>query len=243
MRRMSRLRHVPGALALLVMLFAMAVAPINAQEGTTFQAAVVTNNHYDPTLRHNIPNLQVVRGGVTTSVNFLDHYNNTGGLTRWGYPTSEVIEEEPGNLAQYYQRGVVDWHWRPDLGRYELERRLTWDFFGGGAGVSVDQGVEPGRTNPNPGTILGPWGHKVSDFSIEGIFTGFKGFFESLGGVQSFGLPKTDARIDHNSPVRCIYKLPIPASPASTSRLQYLNITRAIRNRSNCACLATISAT
>ena len=200
MRRMSRLRHVPGALALLVMLFAMAVAPINAQEGTSFQSAVVTNNHYDPTLKHNIPNLQIVRGGVTTSVNFLDHYNNTGGLTRWGYPTSEVIEEEPGNLAQYYQRGVVDWHWRSDLGRYELERRLTWDFFGGGAGVSVDQGVEPGRTNPNPGTILGPWGHKVSDFSIEGIFTGFKGFFESLGGVQSFGLPKTDARIDQNSP-------------------------------------------
>ena len=200
MRRMSRLRHVPGALALLVMLFAMAVAPINAQEGTSFQSAVVTNNHYDPTLKHNIPNLQIVRNGVTNSVNFLDHYNNTGGLTRWGYPTSEVIEEEIGNLAQYYQRGVVDWHWRSDLGRYELERRLTWDFFGGGAGVSVDQGVEPGRTNPNPGTILGPWGHKVSDFSIEGIFTGFKGFFESLGGVQSFGLPKTDARIDQNSP-------------------------------------------
>ena len=105
MRRLNRLRHVPGALALLVMLFAMAVAPINAQEGTTFQSAVVTNNHYDPTLRQNIPNLQIVRGGVTTSVNFLDHYNNTGGLTRWGYPTSEVIEEEVGNLAQYYQRG------------------------------------------------------------------------------------------------------------------------------------------
>ena len=200
MRRMSRLHHVLGALALLVALFAMAVAPISAQDGTTFQAAVVTNNHYDPTLRHNIPNLQVVRGGVTTSVNFLDHYNNTGGLTRWGYPTSEVIEEEPGNLAQYYQRGVVDWHWRPDLGRYELERRLAWDFFGGGSGVSVDQGVEPGRTNPNPGTILGPWGHKISDFSIEGIFTGFKGFFEALGGIQSFGFPKTDARIDTNSP-------------------------------------------
>ena len=200
MRRMSRLRHVPGALALLVMLFAMAVAPINAQEGTTFSSAVVTNNHYDPTLRHNIPNLQIVRNGVTNSVNFLDHYNNTGGLTRWGYPTSEVIEEETGNLAQYYQRGVVDWHWRPDLGRYEMERRLAWDFFGGGSGVSVDQGVEPGRTNPNPGTILGPWGHKVSDFSIEGIFTGFKGFFEALGGIQSFGFPKTDARIDTNSP-------------------------------------------
>ena len=243
MRRMSRLRHVLGALALLVMLFAMAVAPINAQEGTSFQSAVVTNNHYDPTLKHNIPNLQIVRNGVTNSVNFLDHYNNTGGLTRWGYPTSEVIEEEVGNLAQYYQRGVVDWHWRPDLGRYEMERRLTWDFFGGGAGVSVDQGVEPGRTNPNPGTILGPWGHKISDFSIEGIFTGFKGFFEALGGIQSFGFPKTDARIDTNSPGTLHIQSANPGFTRQYFQRQYLNITRAIRNRSNCACLATISAT
>ncbi len=184
----------------MVVLFVLAVAPTNAQEATTFTSAVVTNNHYDSTLRHNIPNLQVTRSGATHSVNFLDHYNSTGGITRWGFPTSEVVEEETGNLAQYYQRGVVDWHWRPDLGRYVMERRLAWDFFGGGAGGSVDQGVEPGRTNPNPGITLGPWGHKVSDFSIEGIFTGFRGFYESLGGVQAFGFPKTDARIDKNAP-------------------------------------------
>lgn len=199
MRRVIRLRHIPGALAFAVLVFVMAVAPLSAQEATTFRSAVVTKNHYDPTLKHNIPNLQVVRNGQTHSVNFLDHYNATGGITRWGYPTSEVIEEETGNLAQYYQRGVVDWHWRPDLGRYEIERRLAWDFFGGGSGGSVDQGVEPGRTNPNPGVLTGPWGHKVSDFSIEGIFTGFKGFFDALGGVQSFGFPKTDARIDNNA--------------------------------------------
>lgn len=212
MRRKFRLRHAPKALALpralalpkalafLVLFVALAAPPINAQEVTTFSSAVVTRNYYDETLKHNIPNLQVVRNGRTHSVNFLDHYNSTGGITRWGFPTSEIIEEETGNLAQYYQRGVVDWHWRPDLGRYELERRLAWDFFGGGAGGSVDQGVEPGRLNPNPGTLLGPWGHKVSDFSIEGIFTGFKGFYDSLGGIQAFGFPKTDARIDTNAP-------------------------------------------
>ena len=184
----------------MVVLLVLATVPANAQEATTFSSAVVTKNHYDSTLRHNIPNLQITRNGVTHSVNFLDHYSSTGGITRWGFPTSEVIEEETGNLAQYYQRGVVDWHWRPDLGRYVMERRLAWDFFGGGAGGSVDQGVEPGRTNPNPGVVLGPWGHKVSDFSIEGIFTGFRGFYESLGGVQAFGFPKTDARIDKNAP-------------------------------------------
>ena len=200
MRRLIHFRHIPGVFAFLTLIFVSAVAPTTAQEATTFSSAVVTRNHYDPTLQHNIPNLQVTRSGATYSVNFLDHYTSTGGLTRWGYPTSEVIEEENGNLAQYYQRGVVDWHWRPDLGRYVMERRLAWDFFGGGAGGSVDQGVEEWRTNPNPGTLIGPWGHKVSDFSVEGIFVGFKGFFDALGGVQAFGFPKTDARADSNAP-------------------------------------------
>ena len=199
MQCMNRVRHITGVLALVVLLFTLASAPINAQEATTFTSAVVTKNFYDVTLKHNIPNLQVTRNGVTSSVNFLDHYSSTGGLTRWGFPTSEVVEEETGNLAQYYQRGVVDWHWRPDLGRYVMERRLAWDFFGGGAGGSVDLGVEPGRTNSHPGDVVGPWGHKVSDFSIRGIYTGFKSFFESLGGVNAFGFPKTDARIDTNA--------------------------------------------
>lgn len=200
MRCMNRARHIVGALALMALLFAPAAALVNAQEATTFSAAVVTNNAYvvsdDGTLRHNIPNLQVTRNGVSHTVNFVDHYNATGGLTRWGYPTSEVMEEEIGNLAQYYQRGVVDWHWRADLGRYVMERRLAWDYFGGGLGGSIDQGVEPGILNPHPGTVLGEWGHKVSDFSIDGRYTGFKSFFDSLGGVEAFGYPKTDARID-----------------------------------------------
>ncbi|MDE2815317.1 MAG: hypothetical protein OXM03_07455 [Chloroflexota bacterium] len=180
----------------MALLFVPATAPSHAQESTTFSLALVTKNYYDTTLKHNIPNLQVTRNGVSHSINFLDHYNATGGLTRWGYPTSEVIEEEVGNLAQYYQRGVVDWHWRADLGRYVMERRLAWDYFGGGLGGSVDQGVEPGILNPHPGDLVGPWGHKVSDFSIDGRYTGFKSFYESLGGVDAFGYPKTDARAD-----------------------------------------------
>ena len=198
-RSMKTLRHTLGALALLVLFFMLAAAPSHAQEATTFPAATVTGNFYNETLRHNIPNLLVTRNDETHNVNFLDHYRATGGLIRWGHPTSEVIEEETGNLAQYYQRGVVDWHWRADLGGYVMERRLAWDFFGGGAGGSFDQGVEPGILNPHPGDEVGPWGHKVSDFSIEGIYTGFKGFYESLGGVQAFGYPKTDARIDTNA--------------------------------------------
>ena len=108
---------------------------------------------------------------------------------------SEVLEETQGTLTQYYQRGVVDWKQNPD-GSYSLQRRLAWDYVGGGVGGSTDQGVEPGLTNPNPGTAYGPWGHVVSNYSVEGVLVGFKDFFDRLGGVSSFGFPKTDARYD-----------------------------------------------
>ena len=68
---------------------------------------------YDDTLRHNIPNLVVSIGDATYEVNFLDFYESTGGLSRWGLPTSEVLEVRPDVLAQYFQRGVVEWKRSP----------------------------------------------------------------------------------------------------------------------------------
>ncbi|KKL49598.1 hypothetical protein LCGC14_2313900, partial [marine sediment metagenome] len=98
--------------------------------------------------------------------------------------------------SQYYQRGVVDWKPAPGGGPHTFQRRLAWDFIGGGLGGSEDQGVEPGLLNPNSGDDLGPWGHKVSNLAVDGTETGFKGFFDRLGGRDSFGFPKTDARPD-----------------------------------------------
>ena len=146
-------------------------------------------------LQHNIPDLEVtLPNGEVVTADFLGHFLETGELTRWGYPTSEVLVLEDGTLTQFYQRGVVDFH---NLGSgWVVERRLAWDYVGGGAGGSPDQGVEPGVTNPHPGTLLGPWGHKVSDFAIDGTQVSFASFFNSLGGVGAFGLPKTDARED-----------------------------------------------
>ena len=152
-------------------------------------------------LQHNVPRLSVQVDGQALTADFESFYESTGGLVRWGFATSEVLVEETGTLTQYYQRGVVDFHKRADLaGIYVLERRLTWDFFGGGLGTSVDLGVEPGTTNNNSGDQIGPWGHKVSDFSIGGVQTGFLDFFNQLGGVEAFGFPKTEARVDTNSP-------------------------------------------
>ena len=151
----------------------------------------------DAHLAHNIPDLLVsLPDGTETSCNFLAHYENTGGLTRWGHATSEVLEERPGSLTQYYQRGVVDCHVRE--GDWLMERRLAWDHFGGGVDGSVDLGVEPHLLSDQPGELLGPWGHKVSNYAVDGTYIGFLDVFAALGGVPSFGYPKSEARYDND---------------------------------------------
>ncbi len=154
------------------------------------QYEVAPNN---PDLRHNIPDLSVNIDGRTVIAGFLSHYRNTGGRERWGYPTSEVLVLEDGTLTQFYQRGAVDFH---NIVGWIVERRLAWDYVGGGLGRSVDQGFESGPFNPNPGILLGPWGNRVSNVSIEGTNVGFADSFDRLGGVTAFGVPKTEARFD-----------------------------------------------
>lgn len=205
-RRSPAIILLSALVGLLLVTLALAV-PAGAA-ATSFSSVSVLDSDFvtDPTgqntsLRHNIPNLRVGVDGQFQDANFKDHYINTGGSDRWGLPTSEVFEEESGALTQYYQRGAVDFHKRNDLGGiWVLERRLTWDYMGGGLGGSNDQGVEPGITNPNTGLALGPWGHKVSNVDITGKFTGFRDFFDRLGGTDSFGFPKTDAREDTGNP-------------------------------------------
>ena len=162
---------------------------------------IVDDSGQNQTLAHNVPRLSATVAGQRLTADFMGHYDRTGGLARWGLPTSEVLVVEPNALTQYYQRGVVDFHRRDDLGGiWVIERRLAWDYFGGGAGGSQDLGVEPGTSNPNPGTPHGPWGHKVSDYAVDGTLTGFAQFFQDLGGVDAFGFPKTEARTDSNRP-------------------------------------------
>ena len=76
--------------------------------------ATVEENRYFSALSHNVPRLQVTISGEQHNVDFLGFYERTGDLTRWGYPTSEVMEETPGTLTQYYQRGVVDCDLAPE---------------------------------------------------------------------------------------------------------------------------------
>ena len=169
--------------------------------GFPFPVTVNDNEYFqapgNEDLKHNIPDLNVVIDGQALKADFLTHFRNTGNIRRWGFPTSEVLVLENRSLTQFYQRGVVDFH---DVGAgWVLERRLAWDYIGGGLGGNPDLGVEAGVVNPHPGTISGPWGHKVSDQAIDGTRTGFADFYQQLGGIAAFGFAKTDARQDTNA--------------------------------------------
>ena len=191
-----------GALLLALLLASIVfAAPTFADDpeadGDAGLSAVVLRSIFtepDAHLAHNIPNLRVTVGGGDVACNFLSHYETTGGVTRWGFATSEVVEERPGSLTQYYQRGVVDCQERDGLWR--MERRLVWDYLGGGLGDAPDLGTEPDLVSDQVGLPLGPWGHRVSNMAVDGTPTGFLDFFVELGGLQAFGHPKTDARLD-----------------------------------------------
>ena len=195
---LRRVRRGALLFALLLVGIAMA-APALADSHAGLSAVVQRSVFTEPDvhLAHNIPNLRVTSGDETVACNFLSHYQSTGGVTRWGFATSEVVEERPGSLTQYYQRGVVDCQERD--GAWRMERRLVWDYIGGGLGDAPDLGVEPDLVSEQVGLPLGPWGHRVSNMAVDGTPTGFLDFFVQLGGLQAFGLPKTDARLDDAS--------------------------------------------
>ena len=206
-------------MALLVVAALVMAAPPGAHGAESgFASAEVARAQFFEPLQHNVVDVAgTFSDGAAFRADFLANYNRTGGIERWGYPTSAVVEERPGTLTQYYQRGVIDWQPPPGGGSRTFQRRLAWDYLGGGLGGSIDQGVEPHLTNPNPGELLGPWGHKVSNLSVEGVDIGFADFFHRLGGVASFGFPKTDARRDdHPEAV-----LHIPGHPPDDRIRQY----------------------
>lgn len=159
---------------------------------------IVKESEFFEALQHNVPNLAIEIDGRVLPADFLTHFHDTGGVERWGFPTSEVFILEADTLTQFYQRGIVDFHKAGS--DWVMERRLAWDYLGGGLAGSQDLGVEPEVLNPHPGEASGPWGHKIANLAIDGTQVGFADFYHRLGGLSAFGFPKSDARVDTNAP-------------------------------------------
>ena len=122
-------------LALVVVAAALAApTPAHAVE-PGFETAEVASSTYFAELEHNVADVVgMFADGAAYAASFLQHFEQTGGVERWGFPTSAIVEETPGTLTQYYQRGVVDWRPPPGGGAHKFLRRLAWDYLGGGLG-------------------------------------------------------------------------------------------------------------
>ncbi len=187
-------------------------ADLTADDRTDFSigpASAIASEHVASS-SHNLVVVLLLRDGERHVADFPAFFRFTGGLERWGDPLSEVFEERAGSLTQYFQRGAIDWRYNYENRGFEFQRRLAWEFVGGGDAEGGDMGFEPNIVNQNPGVALGPWGHRVSNVAVDGSATGFLDFYSTHGGVASFGFPKSDARPDGESPGMLVWSRGLP---------------------------------
>lgn len=164
-------------------------------EAADLAIGVVTRTPLTTSTAHNLTNWLVRLESQLRVAPFAAYFTATGGIDRWGWPISEPLLESEGTVSQYFQRGVMDWAVDPDGGRL-VQPRPVWDFLGGGRDGAPDLGVEPDVISDQPGELVGTWGHRVSNFAIDGTEVGFLDFFTTYGGEAQFGAPRTDARPD-----------------------------------------------
>lgn len=166
-----------------------------AAEAADLAVGVAARAPLTSSTAHNLTNWLLRLDGQLRIAPFAAYFTATGGIDRWGWPISEPLLEREGSVSQYFQRGVMDWAAEPDGGR-AVRPRPVWDFLGGGRGGAPDLGVEPDVISAQPGELVGTWGHRVSNFAIDGTEIGFLDFFNTYGGESQFGAPRTDARPD-----------------------------------------------
>ena len=164
-------------------------------EAADLTIGVATRVPLTSSTAHNLSNWLVHLDGRLRVVPFAAYFTATGGIDRWGWPISEPLLESAGTVSQYFQRGVMDWTDDTQGGRAVFPRPV-WDFLGGGRGGAPDLGVESHVISDQPGEQVGTWGHRVSNFAIDGTEVGFLDFFTTYGGQAQFGAPRTEARPD-----------------------------------------------
>jgi len=114
---------------------------------------------------------------------FLDYWNSHGQLDIFGYPISGEFTEN-GRTVQYFQRARMEW--RPE-NPYPYQVQL------GLLGSELY-----GPTDPPVPNWVTPWNPRARYFYETGhiVTEGFLAFFDQRGGVDIFGYPITEARIE-----------------------------------------------
>jgi hypothetical protein len=161
--------------------------------------ATITEVHRFRGHDHNIVNLQAdAPDGGIYAIDVASFFYRTGGIERWGFPISELFEERPGVLVQYFQSGILEYK----LGAgFRIPR--IWREYASSSGLrSQVAGSERVPSNESRGVQVGPWRKSVSNVSVEGEETGFADAFVRLGGTQTLGHPKSDARRDTHPSAR-----------------------------------------
>lgn len=115
--------------------------------------------------------------GHTVNGEFLDYFNQHGGLRIFGYPITEQIVLN-GRTVQYFQRGRLELH---------LENQAPYRVQLGLLGEELGKKT-PAKTAPGPNTYFQRYypetGHTVA--------YAFLNFFDSNGGLDTFGYPISD---------------------------------------------------
>ena len=125
---------------------------------------------------------------------FLATYNRLGGLDRFGYPRTEEIEVA-GRRVQFFQRAVLEYFPEHQGTGFEVQLWLLGDLLtsdrrGGTEWLSVSGAPDGSRY------------FAETRHSISGAFLGY---FNSAGGLDSFGYPVSEEYTDSGNGTRVQY--------------------------------------
>jgi len=164
---MTPLRH-PVSLVTFVLIFSLVLAPFAlAQSGDA-------HKYYNET-------------GHNLDEPFFHFFNATGGLARYGYPTTEAyVDPQTGLLVQYFQKARIEWHpGNPEP--YRIQLGLLGDELGK-------------REPPIPVTQVPPASDPNCRYFPETSHTvclKFLDYWNTTGGLDMFGYPITEYKIEN----------------------------------------------
>ncbi len=137
--------------------------------------------------------------GKTVNGDWLNYMRSHGDVDNMGLPLSGAMPDRTtgGQTVQVFQRSIVEFH-PENSGTARLQRRLLGDLLFPGADAPTSVGdTPPGSAtyfpfSPDRPTGLGHW---VADYTRSGQPVYFKQYFDSRGGVDTFGYPKEEPKL------------------------------------------------